>query len=211
MELRVRYEWPLHRADCSDYLSSLTVDVVAEDGISSNPYIVGKIEIDKVHWSDAQYNGRSILEVCDADSAGWLEVYEILTESGKDGQLRDDLQFDDFFTHVVYIHHFLLHPDIEDRVAVMDAAIRATTTDNSVVVTRNDAPYNTQFADDEFAELGFKKISRASLIFRDNHYRYRFGDAFPEGRAVEFQGTQQRESWVLSHWDGDQAERAVNN
>ena len=211
MNLRVRYQWPVCREEGADYLSSLLVDVVAEDGISSNPFVVGKIEIDKLHWFDAQENGQSLLHICDADSAGWLEVYEILTKAGKNGRLRDDLQLEDFFTHVVFVHHFLLHPEIEDRVAVMDAAIRATTTDNAVVVTWYDAPHNTQLTDNEFAELGFKKISGAALIFRDNHFRYRFGDACPEGRDVDFQGTQQRESWVLSHWDGDQADRPVND
>ncbi|HUS39488.1 MAG TPA: hypothetical protein VMX74_08560 [Pirellulales bacterium] len=143
MDLHVRYEWPVHRADCTDYMSFLEVDVVAEDEVSDNPFVVGKFEIDKVHWSDAENDGQSLVHICDADSAAWLEVYEILTEAGKDGQLRNDLKLEDFFVEVVFIHHFLLHPEIEDRVAVIDAAIRATTTDNSVVVTWYDALHNT--------------------------------------------------------------------
>jgi hypothetical protein len=210
MELRVSYQWPLHKADFTDYLSKLSMDVLAEDEISQNRFIVGKIAVDKVHWADAQNNGQPLLEVCDADSAGWLEVYEMLSEAETDGRLSNELQLDDFFDEVVFIRDFLLHPDIEDRVAVMDAAIRATTTDNSVVVSWCEAPQNTNLTDQEFAELGFKKISGSSLIFRDNHFRYRFGDAFPGGRDVEFQGSPQREEWVLSRWDGEQADRVAD-
>ena len=140
MDLRISYQWPLERSAHEHYMSCLSIDVVAEDEISTAPYTVGKIEVDKLHWFAAQNDGWSLWEICDADSAGWAEVYEILTEAGKDGQLRDDLRLEDFFCEVVFIHHFLLHPEIEDRVAVLDAAIRATTTDNSVVVTWRDAP-----------------------------------------------------------------------
>lgn len=211
MDLRVHYRWPVCREDGADYLSSLSVDVMAGDGVSSIPFVVGKLEIDKLHWFDAEQDGQSLLHICDADSAGWLEVYEIMTEASRGGRLREDLQLEDFFVEVVFVHHFLLHPDIEDRVAVLDAAIRATTTDNSVVVTWYEAPQNTNLTELEFAELGFKKISGSSLIFRDNHFRYPFGDGFPEGRDVEFEGNQQRESWVLSNWGGEQADWAVDS
>jgi len=209
MHLRVRFESPLHRSDQADYMTYLSIDVLAQERISDTPYIVGKIEMEKLHWFDAQEDGYSLLHVCDADSAGWLEVYEILTEVGKDGRLRADLQLEDFFVHVFLMHHFLLHPDIEDRVAVLDAAIRATTTNDSVVATWHEAPHNTLLTDAELAELGFKKIAGSSLIFRDNHFRYKFGDAHPRGRELQFEGNAQRESWLLNHWNGGQAERTV--
>ena len=56
--------------------------------------------VEKLHWFDAQEDGQSLLHLCDADSAGWLEVYEILTEVGKESRLRADLQLEDFFVHV---------------------------------------------------------------------------------------------------------------
>jgi hypothetical protein len=194
-----------HRDDETDYMVSVNVDVFAHSEFTDDQYIVGKLSIDRCLWADAENEGFSLLEVCDCDSEGWLQVHQILTERGTDSELRSDLELTAYYTDVFFVYQILFHPDIKDRIAIMDAAIRAVTTMDSVVVMWRDAPQNTPLSDKEFAELGFRKVAGEHLVFRDNHLRNPFDDDYPRGREVEFEGTTEHEDWVTSKWDRRQS------
>ena len=128
-----------------------------------------------------------------------MEVFDTLTRRGR--RLRRDLNLDNFVFDIVFLHETLLHPEIEDRVAVLDAVINAASNMNSLVLTHYEQSQPHHLEDWEYHSLGFKKIARSNLLLRDNHFRYPFGDAHPGGRKIAFQANSEHESWLTEHWD----------
>lgn len=203
MHLRVSYEASLARADDHDYLTEIQIEVMAFAESPDCQYVIGRLAIDRLNWFDAKSDGRSLAAVCHANSPGWSEVYEILTDGGSEGDFRDDLNLEDFFAELFFIQRSVLHPDVADRTAVLDAVIRAVTTDSSLVVMGYDPVASTPLSDRELGELGFKKVCGQPLVLRDNHFRYPFGDRHPTGRDIRLAATADQEKWVHSQWNSD--------
>mgnify|MGYP001546950864 CR=1 FL=1 len=87
------------------------------------------------------------------------------------------------------------------RVAILDAAIRAISNDDQLVVMWLDVPYNTRFEEKELAELRFAKIAGEQLIYCDRQYKSPFSERFPLGRDVDLIGSIEHEQWVNNRWD----------
>lgn len=204
MHLRVSYEASLARADDHDYLTEIQVEVMAFAQSPERQYVVGRLALDRLNWFDAKMDGRSLAAVCQANSPGWSEVYEILTDGRGGGEFRDDLKLEDFFAELFFIQRLVLHPDVIDRTAVIDAVIRAVTHDNSLVVMAYEPLASTPLTHFELTQLGFKKVCGQPLVLRDNHVRYPFGERHPTGRNVRLAATADQESWVRRQWDRDQ-------
>lgn len=163
-------------------------------------FVVGRIWGERLDWSYAEACGYSNLEVCDAASGTWMQVFETLSSSGGD-RFRRELNLDGFVSEIVFIHEILLHPEIVDRVAVLDAVFRSISTDNSLLLLYHEQSEPHHLEDWEFRDLGFKKIARSNLLLKDNHFRYPFGDEHPAGKTVEFVATAEHEHWLLENWD----------
>ncbi len=169
------------------------------EAILGTEFLVGRIWAERMDWSEAEECRFSVAAVCDGASSVWLEVFETLTKKGR--RLRRDLQLDDFVQDIVFLHEILIHPDVVDRLALLDAVIRAITNGGSLIIMHYDQSQPHHLADKDFRDLGFRKIARSNLVLRDNRFRYPFGDQFPKGRAVEFAANAEHEAWMLGQWE----------
>ncbi|MFN3193951.1 MAG: hypothetical protein ACE361_25805 [Aureliella sp.] len=172
-----------------------------DDDLDDEPeFVVGRVWAERLDWSYAEECGFEVQQVCDARSGTWMQVLE--TISRNEGRVfRQDLNLTNFVSDVVFVHEVLLHPDLKDRVALLDAAIRVMSGDNSLILMYHEQSEMRHLEDWECNELGFKKIARSNLLIRDNHYRYPFSEQNSAGREVSMQATVEHENWVLERWE----------
>ena len=208
MYVSVNQRLPVSREDESDFVVQLLVDLMAGDEFVDDnssdelppEYVVGRVWAERLDWAYAEEIGYSPIVICDQASATWMQVYETICR--RDGQdFRRDLGLDNYVSSIIFIHEILLHPEIDDRVAVVDAIIRGMSDDNSVLLMHHEQSETYHLDDWECRDLGFQKIARSNLLIKDNHYRYPFGDKFTAGRNVSLAATAEHESWVLERWE----------
>lgn len=215
MHFHVNLCLPQARVSPADFVVSVTVDVMApsifsfenlqgsdsssELAPSPADYLVGRAWAERMDWSLAESLGYSPLDICDEVSGAWLNVYKTLRNKKGNG-FRRDLNLVDYVSDMLFVHEMLLHPDIEDRIAVVDAILRGMSGDNSLVLMNyeNGLPHNLE--NWEYRDLGFKKISRSTLLLRDNHFQYPFAEAHLGGREVRFSASAEHEEWLLERW-----------
>jgi hypothetical protein len=170
------------------------------EGNMEAEFLVGRIWAERLDWFHAEECGFEVSSVCDARSGTWMQVLETLSRNAG-RTLRKDLNLTNFVSDVVFIHEVLLHPEISDRVSVLDAAIRTMSSDNSLVLMYHEQSETRHLEDWECGALGFKKIARSNLLLKDNHFRYPFGDSHTAGREVDLLATVEHEAWILSQWE----------
>lgn len=163
-------------------------------------YLVGRLWAERLDWFLAEACGYSIQSICDERSGTWLQVLETLSRNGGKS-FRKDLNLNNHVADVVFIHELLIHPELTDRVALLDAAMREISGEHSLILMYHEQTESYHLEDWECRDLGFKKIARSNLLLRDNHFRYPFGDAHPAGRKVGFTATAEHENWLLEQWD----------
>ena len=171
----------------------------SESPSNETEYLVGRIWAERLDWFYAEECGYSVASVCDARSGTWNQVLETISKNA--GQsLRKDLDLTEFVSEVIFIHESLIHPEIKDRLAILSAAIRGMSSDNSLVLMYHEQSEPYHLEDWECHELGFKKIARSNLLIRDNHFRYPFGDSYTAGRQIKFTATAEHEAWLIEQW-----------
>ncbi|MCC7335253.1 MAG: hypothetical protein IT422_09155 [Pirellulaceae bacterium] len=208
MQINVNCRIPVARESESDFVVPILVDIVAPGKFSidsahddlDSEYIVGRVWAERLDWFLAETLGFSPVHLCDAASSTWLQVYETLMSKKRNG-FRKDLHLEDMVDDLVFVHEFLIHPEVPDRLPLLDAALRSISSNQSLVLMYHEPTEPPPVDDWELRDLGFKKIARSSLLLRDNQYRYPFGDAHPGGRAVEFAANAEHEEWLLDHWN----------
>lgn len=218
MQILVKSRFPVARDSEDAYVVPVLVDIRSdgptapfEPNFNSAPdpefsesetgkFLVGRLGFEKLFLGEAEEAGFSLALVCDAASAVWLKVMETLTKRG--GQrFRRDLQLEGYVDDILFLHEVVLHPDIVDKVPLVDAAIRAASGPASLIVSNYAAGQAVpQLLDSEYRDLGFRKIANSDLVLRDNRLRYPFGDRHPMGYAVEFTASAQHEAWTLDRW-----------
>ncbi len=208
MHVNVNCRVPIARESEADFVVPILVDIVAPGQFSElsehddldSEYVVGRMWAERMDWCLAERLGYTPVHLCDAASATWIEVYETLMSRQGD-KFRKDLNLEDFVCELIFVHEFLVHPDISDRVPLLNAAILGCSGDNSLVLMHYEQALPHHLNDWEYRDLGFKKIARSNLLIRDNHLRYPFGDAHGGGRMVDFSATAEHEEWLLDHWN----------
>ncbi|MCA9134493.1 MAG: hypothetical protein KDA45_15090 [Planctomycetales bacterium] len=208
MLVNVNIQVPLARLCETDFFVPILADVVAPGVFSSKEkreqapteYIVGRVFAQRMDWLLAKTMGYNPLAVCDAASSTWLQLYETLSNKRRNG-FRKDLNLDTFIRELFFVQEILLHPDIEDRLAVLDAVLSGMSGDNSLILMQHEPVAEHHLHGWELRDLGFKKIARSNFLLRDNRFRYPFGEAHYGGRSVDFAATAEHEEWLLDHWD----------
>ncbi len=208
MHVNVNCRVPVVRESESDFVVPILVDIIApgkfnEDSGNehlASEFTVGRMWAERLDWFLAETLGYHPARLCDAASAIWMQVYETLMNRQGNG-FRKDLNIDDFVNEIVFIHELLIHPEITDRLPLLDAAIQGISGENSLVMMHYEQALPHNMEDWEYRDLGFKKIARSNLLIRDNHCRYPFGDAHYAGRVVEFTATAEHEEWLLEQWN----------
>jgi len=215
MHINVNIRTPIAREIETDFVVQMLVDILAPGEFSTGElsggepadgeeedveFLVGRIWAERLDWMYAEECGHSVFSVCDATSGTWMQVLETLTRNGG-RNFRKDLNLESFINDVVFAHEILIHPEVTDRLSVVDAAIRGISGENSLILTYHDQSEAHHLEDWEYRDLGFKKIARSNLLLKDNHFRYPFGDSYREGRNCGFRATAEHENWVLENWE----------
>lgn len=210
MYLNVNQRVPVARETEADFVVPILVDVIAfstsrEDGnriqqVVNPPeeYVVGRLWAERWDLSLSEDCGYNPIEIADV-SGVWMQVAETLMRAGK--RFRPELGIEGFVLEILFLHEVLLHPAIEDRVAVIDSMIRSLTGINSLVLMQYEQGESHHLEDSEYRDLGFCKIARSNLLMKDTSLRYPFNDQHPGGKKVEIFGTLQHEQWLMDHWE----------
>lgn len=195
MRLLCEFSAPVARTDLDDYIRHLEISVACYDEDCLNEYIVGKLAMDQILWTDALMDEVSLFEVCDNDSQGLHEVHTILTK-GKQ-EFRPDLHINEVTSHVMFLYRAVFHPSIHPyRQGILEAAFNLFGQESLAVMWKDVCG----LSEAELADLGFSKIAGSDLIFRHMALRTPFGDKFPKGQDADVAALPEYEEWVEQEW-----------
>lgn len=196
MRLRCEFSTPVSRHEEDDYVHHLVISVECYDEHCSQAYLVGKLAMDQILWSDALANGFPLFDICDNDSQGLHEAHVILT-NGHD-TFRPDLGINEVTNHVMFLYGAVFHPAIHAyRQGVLDAAFNLFGEDSLALMWLD----TSGLTEPELAELGFKKIAGEDLIFRHSAHRTPFSDRHPRGQEADLEALPEHEEWVTKEWE----------
>ncbi|HEY7157661.1 MAG TPA: hypothetical protein VH575_27140, partial [Gemmataceae bacterium] len=141
-------------------------------------------------------DGVSLFEVCDSDSQEMHELHFILTKGQQ--EFRPKLQINNFVGHVLFLFGAVFHPSIHAyRQGILDAAFKLFGEDSLAVMGKDSSGLSKA----EWAELGFRTISRSDLLFRHSARRSKFSDDHPTGQnSADAVAEPKFEKWVLREW-----------
>lgn len=152
MHLQIKIDQPLSRRSEADFVVPICTDFIAGGMLAGDvdsdqnfvsddaepEFIVGRIWAERLDWFHAEECGYSVLDICDEASGTWMQVLETLSDDGGES-FRSDLGLDHFNTEVIFIQKILLHPEIQDRVALVDASLRGMSTGNALLLMHHEA------------------------------------------------------------------------
>ena len=131
MQINVNCRIPVARESESDFIVPILVDIVApgkfsidsaQDDLDSE-YVVGRMWAERLDWFLAETLGYSPVHLCDAASSTWLQVYETLM-SKKGNGFRKDLHLEEMVDELIFVHEFLIHPEVTYRLPGLYSALR---------------------------------------------------------------------------------------
>lgn len=210
MHLCINQRAPIARETEVDFFSPILVDLFALARPDRSPthriselnkqqeFIVGRMWAERWELALSEDCGYQPSEVAEV-SPVWTQVAETLMRGRR--KFRSDLGIEGVVLDLLFLHEVLLHPDIEDRVAVMDAMLRPLVGINSLVLMHYEQGESHHLEDHEYRDLGFCKIARSNLLMKDTSLRYPFADQHPAGKSVSLTGSSEQESWLLDNWD----------
>jgi len=195
MRLRCEFSTPVARTEVADYIRHMAISIECFDKECAEAYIVGKLAMDQILWSDALADGVPLFDICDNDSKGLHEAHVILT-NGQDS-FRPDLRIKEVTNHVMFLYGAVFHPSIHAcRQGILDTAFNLFG-EESVALMWLDT---SGLPESDLAELGFKKIAGEALIFQHSALRTPFGDRHPHGQDADVEVLPEYEEWVEKEW-----------
>jgi hypothetical protein len=195
MWLRCEFSTPVARSDEDDYVRHLVITIECYDKNCAGPYIVGKLAMDQILWSDALTDGVPLFDICDNDSQGLHQAHVILT-NGHDS-FRPDLKIKEATNHVMFLYGAVFHPSIHPyRQGILNTAFNIFGKESVALMWLD----TSELPEAALAELGFKKIAGEALIFRHSALRTPFGDQHPQGQDADVEALPEYEEWVKKEW-----------
>lgn len=207
MYLNINQRVPIARQTEADFILPIIVDVLAAPQIDlresakleeTSDFVVGRLWAERCDLALSEECGYNAVHIGDV-SGVWLQVVETLMRSGR--RFRPELGIEGFVSEIIFLHEYLLHPEIENRVAVIDSIIRSLTGINSLVLMQYELGESYYLEDWEYRDLGFCKIARSNLLIKDTSLQYPFAKKHPDGQIVELYGTLEHEQWLLEQWE----------
>jgi len=196
MRLHCDFSTPVARTGVDDYVRPLVISIECYDEHCAESYLVGKLAMDQILWSDALADGVSLFDICDNDSQGLHEAHVILT-NGHD-TFRPDLGIKEVTNHVMFLYGAVFHPSIHPfRQGILDTAFNLFGEESVALMWLE----TSGLPESELAELGFKKIASEALIFRHSALRAPFGDRHPQGQDADMEALPEYEEWVEEEWE----------
>ena len=184
--------------DPEDFVVPVRVDVRAVCGDTGRAYTVGRLGMDRIRWAEALEAGESTFAVCDTDSQGLCDLHHVLTGGGED--LRDDFGLDGPTAEVLFVHRFVLHPDLAEYRAVVLGAAADLHDRLSLTAVWADAGGLTPA---ELTGLGFRKVAGEPVFAR--HWTFPRPDDGPALGEVadDFRPTAGHQRWLRAAWNRD--------
>lgn len=196
MRLRCEFSTPVSRSEEDDYIRHLVINVECYDKDCDHPYIVGKLAMDQILWSDAEADGVPLFDICDNDSQGLHDVHFILT-NGHDS-FRPDLRIKGAINHVMFLYGAVFHPTIHAyRQSILDTAFNLFGGESLALMWLD----TSGLPEGDLAELGFKKIAGEDLIFRHSAHRTPFSEWQSQGQDADVEALPEYEEWVMKEWE----------
>jgi hypothetical protein len=196
MRLRCEFSTPVSRSEEDDYVRHLVINIECYDKDYDHPYIVGKLAMDQILWSDALADGVTLFDICDNDSQGLHDVHFILTK-GHD-YVRPDLRIKGTTNHVVFLYGAVFHPTIHAyRQGILDTAFNLFGGESVALMWLD----TSGLPEADLAELGFKKIAGENLIFRHSAHRTPFSEWQSQGQDADVEALPEYEEWVMKEWE----------
>jgi len=202
MFLRYTFDSPMVRDEDHGFIRHYDVDVFGfgEDG----EHLIGKVAFDVFLWGDAEAVGADLLEICDADSQGWCDVFcalsgrETCGGGGRD-EVLPELGIEDVVDHIALIWRFLLHPEAKaSHTKAVIHNIARYVGDESILTMWHDT---LDAPDDDLVDMGFAKIGGSQLIFRDLHLQVPYDARHPRGEEVDFGARPEHGEWISKEWE----------
>lgn len=178
------------------YLREYEIDVVS--GNEAGSFVAARLALDFLDIRRIEAAGESVLEVCDADSAGWVEVFHALFEDGA-GELhiKEDLDFYDPINSIVYLHRFVFGPSMRAWREYIVAHAAAMFPHDTAVVMRKD---QTEFSQEELTRMGFWSIGGTDFLFRPNTHQHPYDPVADERDVLDADSSQFDEAFVNKQW-----------
>ena len=195
MRLRCEFSSPVARTGIEDYVRHLVITVEAYSK-DFELYVVGKLAMDQILWSDALADGMRLFDICDNDSQGLHEAHAILANGSN--SFRPDLGIEEHTNHVMFLYGAVFHPSIHPfRQGILDTAFYLFGEESIALMWKE----TSGLPEAELAELGFKKIAGTPLIFRHSALRTPFYNQYPQGQDADVEALPEYEEWVEKEWE----------
>lgn len=151
--------------DLTQFISKNEIDVKCHTA-TDEPVVAARLVVDYLDIARIDREDQSILHVCDAESASWMQVYETIIEPDIDFVgLRMDFGFENPVHGLVFIHEAVFHPDVSSwRKLILDSTCRMFPEDTATVMWDD----TTDLEPKELASLGFRKVAGSQILFRPN-------------------------------------------
>lgn len=178
------------------FLREYEIDVVS--GNEEGSFVAGRLALDFLDLTRIEKSGESVFEVCDADSAGWVDVYQALFEENRGRtQLKEEFDFDDPIYNIVFLYQFVFGPSMRDWRKFIVAHVADMFSFDTAIVMRKD---QTEFSREELTELGFWSIGGTEFLFRPNTNIHPYDPIADERDVLDAYACQFDEEFVNKHW-----------
>jgi hypothetical protein len=197
MEFQCQFTHHPQPCDPQYFIRPVIVDVVCWTD-SDEKAVAGRLALDHLDVSRAEYAGEDIYELCDADSAGWEGVCAALFELvGDSVELRGELEFDEPINHVLFLYQMVFHPVLRDwQSFILDHVATLFGEDSALVMWRG----KTDLTDLELSDLGFRIISGHKLLFRPNMMQNEYSALEDERNVQDLEVPKDAEEYVERTW-----------
>ncbi|MEM9354852.1 MAG: hypothetical protein AAGB04_01445 [Pseudomonadota bacterium] len=198
MRFQCTFDYLLQPKDPSLYLRPCQVDVICFTD-TSREVAAARLAFDHLDISRTNYDRQDILEICDSDSEGWLNVYKLIFEPGREGELKDEFAINDSVFDVMLLYRAVFHPALRDyQMLVLEHLSTLFGKTSAFVLWRN----KTELTDEELSNLGFRRIVSSGLCLRLNMLESPFSSQ-EEPDLDDLLVPEDAEEWLDIEWGED--------
>jgi hypothetical protein len=145
--------------DPSEYVHTIT-----GRALDLNEDEVGTITLKLVSSTEAENQGESLYDVCDADSAILEAIYATLFDA--QGETKDDLDIEPGWNDLLFVDAVEIKAGYETlsfRVQLIETGIAMFCPDGVIVAVEE----SLELSIDEWRQLGFRRIAKSPFVFRE--------------------------------------------
>jgi hypothetical protein len=184
----------------SGVIVSHEIDVVCYTE-SDAEVTAARISLDHLDFKRAQKLGHPVVHVCDADSAGWENVYSSVIEPSHDfDEIRKDFGFDDPIDGLLYLYQSVFHPSLRDwQRLIVGQICNMFPASTATVMSKSETDMNEK----ERASVGFRMIAGSDLLFRPNMIKNEYEAINDDRDPLDLFVPVDAQDYVEERWDVD--------